>query len=106
MTTVTINIAENLVRDAKTAAARLDQSLGAFIAALVARTLGANDADSGSRQYSPEYERAMHEALAETPYLRTDPSRPFVRRDELYDRAVQRRAEAEASSAARRRERH
>ncbi len=77
MRNVTICLDDETARWARVKAAEADKSLSRYIAELLAR----------ERRPSDEYEKAMDDFFSRpATVLRTDPSVPYPKREELYDR--------------------
>jgi hypothetical protein len=93
MKSVTINIDEDLLRKAKVQAARDNQSVAAFLAGLVVRAFPHSANREITRRYSPEYEKAMGEYLAQVAFLHLEPGQRWLTREEIYDRSLLRRHE-------------
>ena len=98
MKSVTITLDDTVLRKARVQAAERDKSVAAFLADLVVHELEEKPAEVRRNHQTPEYEEAMREDLAETPYLDSDPSKPYPSREDLHNRAFQRRAESELRS--------
>lgn len=81
MRNVTISLDDELARKARVAAAERDMSLSKFIADLLRKEVAS---DSG-------YEEAMHEYLAESPYVSLGRGEKLPSREEMHDRPVLRR---------------
>jgi hypothetical protein len=74
---VTFRLDDETLRRTRVKAAERGISLSKLVSEIIERNL---------RRYSPEYEKAMREDLAEMPYLRSNPSKPYLKREQLYDR--------------------
>jgi hypothetical protein len=90
MKNVTISLDEDLLREARVAAARRDLSLSKLVAEMLRRELAQGTSNG---KHSPEYQKAMEEYLAQPPFIKRDPRTPWLKREQLYDRPLLRRHE-------------
>jgi hypothetical protein len=72
---VTITLEESVARWARVEAARQDTSVSQLLARILKERMREND----------DYERAMRQALARKPFLKTDGK--YLSREEVHDRA-------------------
>jgi len=72
---VTVTVEENVARWARMEAARQDTSVSRLLASILKERMQETDA----------YDRAMREALARKPFLKTDGK--YLSREEVHDRA-------------------
>jgi hypothetical protein len=76
---VTVTLEENVARWARIEAARQDTSVSQLLAGILKKRMQENDS----------YERAMRQALAREPFLKTDGR--YLSREEVHDRSRFRR---------------
>jgi hypothetical protein len=72
---VTVTLEENVARWARMEAARQDTSLSQFLAGILQERMRETD----------DYDRAMRQALARKPFLKTDGR--YLSREEVHDRS-------------------
>ena len=81
MKNITITLDAQAAAWARVQAAERDMSLSRFVGEMIHKEM----------RHSKEYEKAMHEALAQKPFDLKGPWKPYPKREELYDRPVFRR---------------